>query len=56
MVKFTTVEKGEIVTKEINKEEFLTLMNRLKKIAKIQKRQKLIEKNVTKWNGGIKVG
>ena len=53
MVKYTTIEKGEIVTKDLSKEEFITLMCKLSKIAKKRKRDKLIKSNITKWNGGI---
>ena len=51
--KYTTIEKGEIVTKDLSKEEFITLMGKLSKIAKKRKRDKLIKSNITKWNGGI---
>lgn len=56
MVKYTTIEKGEIVTKDLSKEEFITLMGKLSKIAKKRKRDKLIKSNITKWNGGIARG
>ena len=47
MVKYTTIEKGEIVTKDLSKEEFITLMGKLSKIAKKRKRDKLIKSNIT---------
>lgn len=53
MVKFTTVVKGKIVTKEMNREQFDNLMAILKKRANRTKLEKKKAEMMKKWNGGV---
>lgn len=52
MVKYTSVVKGEIVTKEMNKEQFMNLMNVLKKRARANVLNRKKTEMFKKWNGG----